>query len=124
MSKILISVCLFMAVLTGCTKTETTPPKDEIPEEKTLLIGLIPERNIIEQIKRYEPIAEYLSEKTGKNKIRETLLNMHNNQDGKKVLKQFGANRFIATRDDDYTSVYNYIKKIDLNLSTYDYMNE
>ena len=67
MSKILISVCLFMAVLTGCTKTETAPPKDEIPEEKTLLIGLIPERNLIEQIKRYEPIAEYLSEKTGIN---------------------------------------------------------
>jgi phosphonate transport system substrate-binding protein len=33
-------------------------------EKKVFLIGLTPERNIFEQIERYQPLADYLSEKT------------------------------------------------------------
>ena len=62
-SRILISVCLCLAVMTtSCRKTETTP-KEETKYDKTILIGLIPEQNIFEQIKRYEPLASYLSKK-------------------------------------------------------------
>jgi phosphonate transport system substrate-binding protein len=59
-----------------------------------------------------------------KNKLRETLLSMHNDPNGMFVLKDFGARRFIKTVDDDYLGVYEFIKKIDLDLSTYDYLND
>jgi phosphonate transport system substrate-binding protein len=59
-----------------------------------------------------------------KNKMKDALLNMHNDPDGKKVLGIFGAQRFIETKDDDYSGVYNYAKTINLNLATYDYINE
>jgi phosphonate transport system substrate-binding protein len=59
-----------------------------------------------------------------KNKLRETLLSMHNEPDGMVVLKDFGARRFIKTEDNDYSGVYEFIKKIDLDLSTYDYVND
>ncbi len=59
-----------------------------------------------------------------KNKLRETLLSMHNDPNGMFVLKDFGARRFIKTVDDDYSGVYEFIKKIDLDISTYDYIND
>jgi hypothetical protein len=40
------------------------------------------------------------------------------------VLKQFGARKFIATRDEDYGSVYKYAEEIDLDLRTFDSTNE
>ena len=58
-----------------------------------------------------------------KKKIKDTLLDMHNNAEGRNILKNFGAQRFIETTDKDYTNVYNYAKEINLNLSTYRYMN-
>ncbi len=66
-SKILIPVCLCAAFTISCSKTETKLPEEEKKQETTLLIGLIPERNIFKQIERYEPLAHYLSEKTGIN---------------------------------------------------------
>ncbi len=64
--KMFISICLCMTVLTGCTNTDKNLPKDnKSPEEETLLIGLIPERNIFEQMERYEPLANYISRKIG-----------------------------------------------------------
>jgi ABC-type phosphate/phosphonate transport system substrate-binding protein len=36
------------------------------------------------------------------------LLNMHLDPEGKKVLEQFGAQRFIETRNEDYDIVRNY----------------
>ncbi len=54
----------------------------------------------------------------------ETLLNMHNDMEGRNILKRFGAKRFIPTTDADYKGVYEYIKEINLDLSTYDYMND
>ncbi|MDO9028302.1 MAG: phosphate/phosphite/phosphonate ABC transporter substrate-binding protein [Candidatus Roizmanbacteria bacterium] len=59
-----------------------------------------------------------------KNKLKEALLNMHNDAEGTKVLKDFGATRFIETVDDDYTNVYKYAKQINLNLATYDYIKD
>ena len=58
-----------------------------------------------------------------KKKIKDTLLDMHNNAEGRNILKNFGAQRFIETTDKDYINVYNYAKEINLNLSTYRYIN-
>ena len=59
-----------------------------------------------------------------KQKLKETLLNMHHDPDGIIILKNFGAGRFIETKDDDYINVYKYTQKIGLSLSTYHYVNE
>jgi phosphonate transport system substrate-binding protein len=58
-----------------------------------------------------------------KSKLKETLLDMHNDPVGREVLKNFGAQRFIETTDIDYANVYSYAKEIGLNLATYDYWN-
>jgi phosphonate transport system substrate-binding protein len=59
-----------------------------------------------------------------KTKIKDILLDMHNDPAGRKVLKDFGALKFIPTSNDDYKPVFEYAKEIGLNLATYDYMNE
>ena len=59
-----------------------------------------------------------------RNRLKEILLNMHDDPDGQKVLKEFGAKRFITTEDKDYAGVYNYIEAIELDLATYDYIND
>lgn len=59
-------VCVIIAFLTGCDKTQ--PPevrKEYLPQNKPFIIGLIPEQNIFKQLERYEPLAVYLSGKTG-----------------------------------------------------------
>jgi phosphonate transport system substrate-binding protein len=60
----LLTLGLCLAIQAGCSKTQP-PPQNAIPPEKTILIGLIPEQNIFKQIERYEPLADYLSGKTG-----------------------------------------------------------
>ena len=60
----LLTLSLCLALLAGCSKSQP-PPQTEIPPGKTILIGLIPEQNIFKQIERYEPLADYLSGKTG-----------------------------------------------------------
>jgi len=57
-------------------------------------------------------------------KIRDILLDMHNDPAGRKVLKDFGALKFIPTSNDDYKPVFDYANEIGLNLATYDYMND
>jgi len=57
-------------------------------------------------------------------KLAETLLGMHSDPVGLALLRSFGALRFIETRDDDYRPVYEYARKIGLDLATYDYMND
>ncbi|NIS74022.1 MAG: phosphate/phosphite/phosphonate ABC transporter substrate-binding protein [Deltaproteobacteria bacterium] len=59
-----------------------------------------------------------------KEKLKRSLLTMHDEPEGKNVLKQFGAKRFIETRDSDYEPVYRYTRDIGLKLNTYDYRNE
>lgn len=64
--KLSITICLCFVLASGCKKSE--PPssgKDNVPDAKTLRIGLIPERNIFEQMEQYEPLAEYIYLKTG-----------------------------------------------------------
>jgi phosphonate transport system substrate-binding protein len=58
-----------------------------------------------------------------KKRLKEALLNMHNDPGGKAVLNAFGARRFIPTTDDDFGPVHRYAKEIHLDLSTYDYIN-
>lgn len=55
--------------------------------------------------------------------IKNALLTMHDDPDGKKILKDFRAKRFIETTDDDYAAVYEYIHHIGLNLNAYQYVN-
>jgi len=64
MTRQLIYVCLCMFLFAGCTQ-EKTPAKPPADTRKTILIGLIPEQNIFRQLDRYEPMAAYLSAKTG-----------------------------------------------------------
>jgi len=59
-----------------------------------------------------------------KNALKHVLLNMHDNPRGNDILNNFGARRFIETTNDDYGPVFKYAEEIDLNLSTYDYINE
>jgi phosphonate transport system substrate-binding protein len=61
---------------------------------------------------------------TVKDELKKTLLNMDKDTEGVNVLKRFGAKKFIETTDDDYDSVYRYVKQIGLNLATYNYRNE
>jgi phosphonate transport system substrate-binding protein len=53
-----------LTAMAGCGRETTSPPSPATPK-KTLVIGLIPERNIFRQFERYEPMADYLSRKTG-----------------------------------------------------------
>ena len=59
-----------------------------------------------------------------KKKLKEALLNMNKESDGQKALNDLGALKFIETTDIDYVNVRKLMKKIGLNLSTYEYMNE
>jgi len=58
-----------------------------------------------------------------KGRLKEALLNMHNDPEGKTVLNDFGAQRFIPTTDDDFEPIHRYAKEIHLDLSSYDYTN-
>jgi len=60
-TSLLFSLCILFMI--GCGEPETPAPRQPSPE-KTLLIGLTPEHNIFKQIRRYEPLADYLSRKT------------------------------------------------------------
>ena len=61
---------------------------------------------------------------TVKANLKETLLNMDQDQEGREVLKSFGAIRFVATSEADYAPVFEYAAQIGLDLTTYDYMND
>ena len=57
-------------------------------------------------------------------KLKEVLLDMDTDPEGKNILEKFGARRFIETTNDDYESVTRYCKQIGLDLSTFDYWSE
>jgi len=59
-----------------------------------------------------------------RDRLKNALLTMHLDPDGKKVLEQFGALRFIETRNEEYDTVVKYAGEIHLDLSTYDYKND
>ena len=59
-----------------------------------------------------------------KKKIKDALLAMHQDPEGKEELKRFGAARFIETTDKDYEPVFRYAREGHIDLATYDYLNE
>jgi len=59
-----------------------------------------------------------------KNELKKALLSMDKDPEGLDVLKKFGARKFIETTNNDYASVFKYVKQIGLNLSNYNYRNE
>ncbi|MBC8018548.1 MAG: phosphate/phosphite/phosphonate ABC transporter substrate-binding protein [Verrucomicrobia bacterium] len=58
-----------------------------------------------------------------KNKLRSALLGLHTDPDGKDVLQQFGALKFIETAAKDYQPVFEMAKKTRIDVMTYDYSN-
>lgn len=56
-----------------------------------------------------------------KKALQQSMLGMHEDPVGKEILKKFGAQKFIETKDEDYEAVYKYAKEIHLDLTTYDY---
>lgn len=54
-----------------------------------------------------------------KKKLRETLLAMHNDPNGKTVLSQFGALKFIETTEKDYDPVHDLARKAGIDLMKY-----
>ncbi len=59
-----------------------------------------------------------------KKRIKEILLSMHEEAEGKEILEFFGATRFIPTAEEDYGVVFQFAEKIGLDLETYDYVND
>ncbi|MBI5576047.1 MAG: phosphate/phosphite/phosphonate ABC transporter substrate-binding protein [Deltaproteobacteria bacterium] len=59
-------VILGVVIAAGCSQ-DNPPSRSPAVNRKTVLIGLIPEQNIFKQLERYEPVAAYLSAKTGMN---------------------------------------------------------
>lgn len=55
--------------------------------------------------------------------LKDALLTMNLDPDGKKVLERFGALKFIETTNMEYDVVRKYAEDIHLNLATYEYMN-
>ncbi|MBI5558366.1 MAG: phosphate/phosphite/phosphonate ABC transporter substrate-binding protein [Deltaproteobacteria bacterium] len=59
-----------------------------------------------------------------KQKLKNALLRMDQDPEGKTVLRAFGAGKFIAATPKDYDPVFDYADKIGLDPATYDYINE
>ena len=57
-------------------------------------------------------------------RIKDVLLAMDQDPEGKAVLMDFGARRFIETRDADFVPVLKYANELHIDFATYDYMNE
>ena len=59
-----------------------------------------------------------------RSRIKDVLLNMDRDPEGKGILKEFGQSRFIETTNADYKPVFDYAEAAGLDLATYDWMNE
>ncbi len=59
-----------------------------------------------------------------KNKLKTVLLGLHTDPDGKVVLQQFGALKFIETTTKDYQPVFEMSRKCGIDITTYDYRNK
>jgi len=56
-------------------------------------------------------------------KLKNILLQMDQDEQGRQILDEFGARKFVETTTKDYNLVFSYAEKIRLDLSNYDYMN-
>lgn len=63
-------------------------------------------------------------DETIKKQLKDTLLSMERDPEGREILKQFEALRFIATTNDDYTPVFTMARKAGIDLKTYEYINK
>ncbi|MHB8791443.1 MAG: phosphate/phosphite/phosphonate ABC transporter substrate-binding protein [Desulfobulbaceae bacterium] len=54
-----------------------------------------------------------------KKKLRETLLAMHLDKEGKQALEKLGAAKFVATSEEDYEPVFAYAEEVGVDISTY-----
>jgi phosphonate transport system substrate-binding protein len=57
-------------------------------------------------------------------RLRNALLNMDNDPEGRSILTRFGAQKFMAATDEDYQPLYQYMREIGITLSGYDYSEE
>ncbi len=55
--------------------------------------------------------------------LKDALIGMHDDPEGREILRKFGAHRFVATDDADYRAVRDYAWEVHLDLSRYDYDN-
>lgn len=56
--------------------------------------------------------------------LKQTLLAMDKDPEGRKVLKEFGIIKFIETTKEDYQPVFDATRKAGINLTTYEYINK
>jgi ABC-type phosphate/phosphonate transport system substrate-binding protein len=61
-------------------------------------------------------VATSLGEKQ-KARLREVLLGLSGTEEGRKALAQLGADRFVATSDEDYSAVYGLADRVGLDLA-------
>ena len=59
-----------------------------------------------------------------RDRLKDVLLTMHLDPEGKQLLERFGALKFIETTNKEYGTVLEYARDIHLDLSTYDYKND
>ncbi len=59
-----------------------------------------------------------------KSKLERALLSMDKDEEGREVLRGFGASRFTRTTEEDYAVVFDFAEQIGLDLETYDYTND
>jgi phosphonate transport system substrate-binding protein len=57
-------------------------------------------------------------------RIKTLLLSLHESPEGRKILDNFGALRFVETNNDDYALLYNMVKKLGIDLNTYSHKNK
>jgi phosphonate transport system substrate-binding protein len=56
-------------------------------------------------------------------KLRDILLQMDEDEQGRRILQEFGAKKFIETTEKDYEPVFTYAGNVKLDLQRYDYRN-
>ncbi len=62
-NRIFFSCCICIIFIFGCGEPAKEPKPEKVKYKTTLNVGLIPEHDIFHQLKRYEPLADYLSKK-------------------------------------------------------------
>lgn len=77
--RLLILLMISFSLIISCERQEMKPKKEpQLPPGKEILIGLIPERNVFDQVGRYQPLADYLSDRL-KVKIKLIILSRYGN---------------------------------------------
>jgi phosphonate transport system substrate-binding protein len=79
MKRLLLLLMISFSLILSCERKEVKPKKEPPPSsEREVVIGLIPERNVFAQVERYQPLADYLSDRL-KMRIKLTILSRHGN---------------------------------------------